>query len=95
MFGADKTKVTITGSKQDMQYYKEINIWTLYDEKLQVSEDNQQFGLVVSVTDEEMKNFEKIIDSARKKMFALLGNIFSYKCKLVQLHVYSVLTLLG
>ena len=84
-----------------MQYYKEINIWTIHDEKLQVSEDNQQFGLVVSVTDEEMKNIEKIIDSARKKMFALLGNIFSYKCKLVptvQLHVYMctcVLTLLG
>ena len=29
IFGADKTKVTITGSKHDIQYYQDINIWTL------------------------------------------------------------------
>ena len=89
--GLIKPKSQLQGQNKTCNTTKRLT----YDEKLQVSEDNQQFGLVVSVTDEEMKNFEKIIDSARKKMFALLGNIFSYKCKLVQLHVYSVLTLLG
>ena len=28
VFGADTTKVTITGSKVDMDYYKDINIWS-------------------------------------------------------------------
>ena len=37
IFGADKTKVTVTGSKHDMQYYQDVNIWTLYGEKLTVS----------------------------------------------------------
>ena len=29
-FGADKTRVTITGSKVDMDYYKDINLWILH-----------------------------------------------------------------
>ena len=36
IFGADKTKVTVTGSKHDMQYYKETKIWQLYGEQLAV-----------------------------------------------------------
>ena len=93
IFGADKTKVTITGSKHDMQYYNDINIWTLYGEKLTVSEDNDHLGLVVSGIDEEMKNVDKNINSARDSLFSFLGNIFSYKCKLspaVQHHTWSV-----
>ena len=38
IFGADKTKVTITGSKHEI--YQDINMWSLYGEKLKVSEDN-------------------------------------------------------
>jgi hypothetical protein len=93
IFGADKTKVTITGSKHDMQYYKDINIWSLYGEKLTVSEDNDHLGLVVSGIDEEIKNVDKNIKSARDTLFGFLGNIFSYKCKLspaVQQHTWSV-----
>lgn len=93
IFGADKTKVTITGSKHDMQYYNDINLWTLYGEKLTVSEDNDHLGLVVSGIDEEMKNVDKNINSARDSLFSFLGNIFSYKCKLspaVQHHTWSV-----
>ena len=57
-------------------------------EKLQVFKDNEHFGLVVSGTDED-----KNINSARKTMFALLGNVFSYKWKIaptVHLHLYSL-----
>ena len=36
IFGADKTKVNITGSKYDMQYYKDIVLWSLYGQKLAV-----------------------------------------------------------
>ena len=93
IFGADKTKVTITGSKHDMQYYKDVNIWSLYGEKLTVAEDNEHLGLVVSGIDEEIKNVDKNIKSARDSIFSYLGNIFSYKCKLspaVQYHTWSV-----
>ena len=93
IFGAEKTKVTITGSKHDMQYYKEINIWSLYDEKLTVSEDNDHLGLIVSGLNEELKNVDKNIKAARDSLFSYLGNIFSYRCKLsqaVQHHTWSV-----
>ena len=92
-FGADKTKVTVTGSKHDILYYQDINIWTLYGEKLTVAENNDHLGLVVSGTDEEIKNVDKNINSARDTLFGFLGNIFSFKCKLstrVQYHTWTV-----
>ena len=93
VFGADKTKVTITGSRQDMSYYKDINIWSLHGDPLTVADDNDHLGLVVSGLDEEMKNVDKNIDSARKSLFNLIGNVFSYRCKLsptVLSHVWSI-----
>ena len=93
VFGADKTKVTITGSRHDMSYYRDINIWSLNGSSLTVAEDNEHLGLIVSGIDEEMKNIDKNIDSARQILFNLLGNIFSYRCKLSQtvlLHVWSI-----
>ena len=93
IFGADKTKVTITGSKQDIMYYKDVNIWSLNGEPLNVSEDNEHLGLIVSGLEEEIKNVDDNIASARKTVFSLLGNIFLYKCKLppsVLLHVWSL-----
>ena len=92
-FGADKTKVTVTGSKQDMLYYKAVNIWSLHGKKLDVTDDNDHLGLIVSGVDEERKNVDKCVDSARKTLFNLLGNIFSFKCKLSQAvlkHVWSL-----
>ena len=93
IFGADKTKVTVTGSKVDMLYYKDINMWSLDGNPLPVTDDNEHLGLIVSGLDEEIKNIDKNIDSARQILFNLLGNIFSYKCKLsatVILHVWSI-----
>ena len=52
IFGADKTKVTVTGSKQDMAYYEDINLWKLDGNALPVTEDNEDLGLIVSGTDE-------------------------------------------
>ena len=76
-----------------MQYYEDINIWSLYGEKLKVSEDNDHLGLIVSGLNEEIKNVDKNIQSARDTLFGFLGNIFSYKCKLsqtVQYHTWKV-----
>ena len=53
MFGPDKTKVTVTGSKHDIAYYKDISLWTLHGGALAVTEDNEHLGLIVSGTDEE------------------------------------------
>ena len=82
VFGADKTKITITGSKHDMEYFKRVSYWTLYGEKLEVAENNDHLGLIVSGIDEEAKNVDKNINSARNSLFGFLGNIFSYKCKI-------------
>ena len=93
VFSADKTKVTITGSKVDMDYYRDIKIWNLHGKPLDVSEDNDHLGLNVSGIDEESKNVDKNIESARKMLMGLLGNIFNYRCKLaptVLYHVWSI-----
>ena len=92
-FGAEKTKVTITGSKQDMSYYKDINIWSLAGKSLTVADDNDHLGMIVSGHDEEIKNVDKNIASARKILYSMLGSIFSLKCKLppsVLVHVWSL-----
>ena len=77
----------------DMDYYKDINLWTLNGEPLNVTENNEHLGLVVLGIDEERKNVDKNIESARKMLMSLMGNIFSYKCKLsptVLHHTWSV-----
>ena len=78
--------------KWNLSYYK-IHHWSLYGDELAVSEDNDHIGLVVSRIDEEIKNFDKNIRSARDILFSLIGNIFSYECKLspeIQNHTWSV-----
>jgi len=42
-----------------------------------VTENNDHLGLVVSGRDEEIKNVDKNISSARDSLFSFLGNIFS------------------
>ena len=58
-----------------------------------MSEDNDHLGLIVSGLNEEIKNVDKNISSARNALFGFLGNIFSYKCKVspaVQLHTWAI-----
>ena len=70
-FGADKTNVTVTGSKIDMDFYRDINLWTLYGHTLNVTEDNDHLGLIVSGVDEVSKNVEKSVRSARGMLFLI------------------------
>ena len=42
-------------------------------------QENEHLGPVVSGMDEEIKNVEKNIQSARDSLFDFLGNVFSYK----------------
>ena len=93
IFGADKTKVTVTGSKHDIQYYRDVSFWSLYGDKIEASENNDHLGMIVSGIDEEQKNVDKNIGAARNAIFSFLGNIFSYKCKIstaVQYHTWLI-----
>ena len=92
-FGAEKTKITVTGSVHDMNYYRDIPFWTLNGHYIEVSEDNEHLGMIVSGVDEESKNIDKNITAARNALFAMLGPVFLYKCRLsptVQAHLWRV-----
>ena len=96
MFNATKTKIVVTGSRQDMDYYKNIRPWSLQGETVEVVTDNEHLGLIVSGTNEELKNCDANISNCRKSLFGLLGPALSYKCKLspqVQLHLWRVYSL--
>ena len=52
-FGADKTKVTVTGSKQDMQYYEEItakiyDTTRIYNEKQLLAPNNIRLERIIN-----------------------------------------------
>ena len=90
-FNAEKTKVIVTGSKIDMQYFKDISPWTIGGKKIGVYDDNDHLGLIVSDLDEEQKNVDANIIKCRNSLFASLGPAFAFKCLLppsVQVHVW-------
>ena len=96
IFNASKTKIVVTGSKQDMKYYHDISPWTLNGGKVNVVTDNEHLGLTVSGLDEEQKNVDKNIAQCRNSLFGLLGPALSYRCKLsplAQLHLWKVYSL--
>ena len=47
-FGADKTKITVVGSKADMTYYSNVSPWMLDGVKVKVRLDNEHLGQIVS-----------------------------------------------
>ena len=94
VFNADKTKIVVTGSKVDMDYYSDISPWSLNGERITVVENNEHLGLVVSGLCEEQKNVDMNITKCRNSIFGLLGPIFACSCKLsptVQ-YIYGVYT---
>ena len=57
-FNADKTNVVITGSKSDMQYYKDTSSWTINVERFRVVDSNDHLGLIVLGIEEEQKDVD-------------------------------------
>ena len=55
-FGAAKTKIVITRSDRDMEYFREIAPWTINNENIDVVIDNEHVGLIVSGQHSEEKN---------------------------------------
>ena len=49
VFNADKTKLIVTGSKHDMEYYRDVNIWKLNDEGIEVAIDTLVLLSLVSM----------------------------------------------
>ena len=95
-FNAEKTKLVVTGSMIDMQYYKDTSPWTLNGERVSVVENNEHLGLIVSGTCEEQKNVDNNIHECRKSLFGLLGPAFAFNCQLspvVQLHLWRTYNL--
>ena len=95
-FNADKTKVVVCGSKIDMQYFQDTSHWTIDGQKLEVVEDNEHLGLIVSGLHEEQKNIDMNIIKCRNSVFSLLGAAYSYKCLLspiAQCHIWRTCSL--
>ena len=95
-FNADKTKIVVTGSKADMEFYKETSPWKLNGERVKVVENNEHLGLIVSGSEEEQKNVDNNIIDCRNSVFALLGPAFAFKCllsPLVQVHLWRTYNL--
>lgn len=90
-YGANKTVISIVGSKQDMDYYKDIQPWNMDTQQVSVKDDNEHLGLIVSGIKEEEKNVDLKVKKARGALFKLLGPAFSSKCLLspaLQIHLY-------
>ena len=86
----------MTGSRHDMNYYKDVSPWSLNGEKIMVVTENDHLGLIVSGLDEEKKNIDRNITQCRGSLFTLLGPALSFKCKLsplVQLHLWRTYSL--
>ena len=57
---------------------------------IEVSEENEHLGMVVTGFREEERNVEENLSSGRKSLFCLLGPAFSQKCHLnpaLQVHL--------
>ena len=94
-YGALKTKVTVVGSEIDSIYFYEVTPWVMDGETVQVVENNEHLGQIVSGTNQEEKNVDVKISKGRTNLFGLLGAGFSFKCLLspvVKLHIYRTYT---
>ena len=95
-FNADKTKLVVTGSVIDMNYYKDTKPWTLNNENISVVENNDHLGLIVSGKSEEQKNVDANVLQCRNSLFAMLGPAYAFKCLLsptVQTHLWRTYNL--
>ena len=94
-YGASKTKVTVVGCDQDMQYYQDVKPWTLNGHQVKVTVNNDHLGHIVSGVSQEQKNVDNRIDKARKNLFGMLGPAFAFKCLLspaVKMHLFKTYT---
>ena len=83
------------GSDIDMEYYQAVMPWTMEEKKVQVVDNNEHLGQIVSGRSQEEKNIDLKMEKGRKSLFSLLGSAFSFKCLLspvLKLHLYRTFT---
>ena len=78
-YGANKTVISVVGSKVDMKYFEDVKPWHMDSLPVSVMEDNDHLGLIISGIREEEKNVDRRLQKARGSLFKLLGPAFSYK----------------
>ena len=94
-YGASKSKVTVVGSDVDVKYYEDVKPWRMDDQVVQVVEDNDHLGLIVSNKNQEQKNVDLKMNKGRNNLYTLLGSGFAYKSFLspvLKLHIYRTYT---
>ena len=65
------------------------------DKTVQVVENNEHLGQIVSGRKQEEKNVDLKVEKGRKSLYSLLGSSFSFKCLLspvLKLHIYRTYT---
>ena len=80
------------------KYYRDTKPWVLYGEQIEIVEDNEHLGQVISGHNQTQKNIDKRIIKGRQSLFGLLGSTYQYKCKMspaVKMHIYRTLTYLS
>ena len=90
-YGAAKTKITVVGSKVDMEYYSDTTPWRMGGDAVKVTEDNEHLGQIVSGIRQEGKNIDERMKKGRGNLFSMLGSAFAYKCllsPLVKMHLF-------
>ena len=90
-YGASKTKITVSGSEIDRQFYCDTTPWTMDGVSIEVVEDNDHLGQIVSGSKQVIKNIDN--RKGRGSLFKLLGPAFSFKCPMspvVKLHLYRM-----
>ena len=90
-YGPQKTVISMVGSKIDMEYYQDVQPWSMESKTVSVKENNDHLGLVVSGLREEEKNIDARIKKARGALFNFIGPVFSTRCLLspsLLLHVF-------
>lgn len=94
-YGASKTKITVTGSNIDIDYYKSVKPWKMDGEVVDVVDNNDHLGLVVSGEREEEKNINTKLVKGRGSLFGLLGPALAQRCLLnpeLKMHLFRLFT---
>ena len=89
-YGASKTKITVSGSEIDRQFYRDTTPWTMDGVSIEVVEDNDHLGQIVSGSKQVIKNIDNRLKKGRGSLFKLMGPAFSFKCLMspvVKLHL--------
>ena len=77
-FSAKKMKITVICSKVDQKYWKDTSPWSMNDTNIEVVEDNEHLGQIISGVNPIQKNVDQNIDKTRKCLFSLMGHPFSH-----------------